>query len=187
MPSSASPRALRERCVTVSSPAGTQALAQSLGAHLRHVRVPLLLALQGDLGAGKTHFVRGLARGLGLATGTAVPSPTFTIAQRFDLPDGRVLEHIDAYRLGGVSELEAAGLDELCGSGRVTCVEWAGRVAEALPADRLEIELTPCPSPDDAAAPDLPPQGRHIRLRALGAQSAAVLDTWRLPAGTEEA
>lgn len=176
------------------SPGATLALAESLGRALRAGAARgVVLALEGDLGAGKTLFVRGLARGLGLNPRVAVPSPTFTIAQSFHLPDGVELQHVDAYRLSGETELEAAGLEDICGSGRVTCVEWAGRVARALPEDRIEVELSPCVTDGPRTALDGtgsldggtslggPGESREVCLRALGPMSAALLAAWTVP------
>ncbi|MDA1195571.1 MAG: tRNA (adenosine(37)-N6)-threonylcarbamoyltransferase complex ATPase subunit type 1 TsaE [Planctomycetota bacterium] len=101
-----------------------------------------VIDLRGELGAGKTVFVRGLGRALGVAATVPMPSPTFTIARAYALPGPllRELHHLDAYRLGGPDELEAAGFEEMCGEGRITCVEWGGRVEAGLPEDRLLIE-----------------------------------------------
>jgi len=171
------------------SPAATLALAESLGrALLVGAGRGVVLALEGDLGAGKTLFVRGLARGLGLDPRVAVPSPTFTIAQSFHLPGGVELQHVDAYRLSGETELEAAGLEDICGSGRVTCVEWAGRVARSLPEDRIEVELSPCVTDGPSTALNGgtawagPGESRDVCLRALGPRSAALLRSWTVPA-----
>jgi tRNA threonylcarbamoyladenosine biosynthesis protein TsaE len=103
-----------------------------------------LLALHGDLGAGKTCFVRGLSRGLGIKTG-AVSSPTFVIMHEYVAEQGaspHVLVHIDAYRLGGGAELESVGWDEFVGrADTVVALEWPERVHEALPIDRLDVTL----------------------------------------------
>ncbi len=183
------PQALVTLRLRTHSPAATLALAESLGRVLRRGAARgVVLALEGDLGAGKTLFVRGLARGLGLDARVAVPSPTFVIAQCFGLPGGVELHHVDAYRLSGEVELEAAGLEDICGSGRVTCVEWAGRVARALPEDRIEVELSPCatdgprPSPDARTSLGAPGEDRDLCLRGLGPQSAALLAGWSVPA-----
>ncbi len=102
------------------------------------------IALCGDLGAGKTCFVRGLARGLRLDA-RAVSSPTFVIMHEYEsaAPDGRpALIHIDAYRLGGAAELEGIGWEEVLERrDAVIALEWPQRVGEALPADRIDVSL----------------------------------------------
>ncbi len=138
----------------------------------------LLLALEGDLGAGKTVFVRGLGRALGVDPAEPIVSPTFTIARDYRLPGPHLVElhHLDAYRLGGPDDLEAAGFEEMCGSGRLTCVEWSENVVDALPEDRLELEIT-LASESRAAVPDgaAPEVARILSLRATGTVAARVL------------
>jgi tRNA threonylcarbamoyladenosine biosynthesis protein TsaE len=102
----------------------TSAAGEHLGRRLGAGDVVLLY---GDLGAGKTAFVRGLARGLG-ASPDAVSSPTFTLVQEYS---GRVtLYHVDLYRLQPV-EVGDLGLDELIESDAIVAVEWAERWADA--------------------------------------------------------
>lgn len=98
------------------------------------------LALTGDLGAGKTCLVRGLAEGLG-CNPSQVHSPTFTVMHRYpgSLAD---LVHVDAYRVGGPEELRDAGLDPEALGQAVLAVEWPGRISGALPARSLEITLS---------------------------------------------
>lgn len=100
----------------------------------------LVIALRGPLGAGKTLFVKGLAEGLGVAP-ERVSSPTFVIASEYPLADGRVLVHVDLYRVATLGELESAGLRDWLAPANVVAVEWADRLPEALPADRLEVAL----------------------------------------------
>jgi tRNA threonylcarbamoyl adenosine modification protein YjeE len=139
----------------------------------------LLIALEGDLGAGKTVFVRGLGRALGVDAREPIVSPTFTIARDYGFPGPllRELHHLDAYRLGGAEDLEAAGFEEMCGAGRLTCVEWSENVVDALPEDRLELEITLAPvgrvSVPEGDAPEV---ARSLRLRARGPRSARVLE-----------
>ncbi|HUU43647.1 MAG TPA: tRNA (adenosine(37)-N6)-threonylcarbamoyltransferase complex ATPase subunit type 1 TsaE [Planctomycetota bacterium] len=96
-----------------------------------------VVALTGPLGAGKTMLTKGIALGLGLADVRAVRSPTFVLVSEYE---ARVrLYHVDAYRLSGADELEALGSDEFMFSGGVTVIEWADRVAEALPAQHLRV------------------------------------------------
>ncbi|AXF57396.1 tRNA (adenosine(37)-N6)-threonylcarbamoyltransferase complex ATPase subunit type 1 TsaE [Salicibibacter kimchii] len=93
-----------------------------------------LFALDGDLGAGKTHFSKGLAKGLGIKA--MVNSPTFTILKVYN---GRLpFYHIDAYRLDE-NEEEELGLDEYMDGGGVTVVEWAGNIQTQLPNRRVTI------------------------------------------------
>jgi len=97
------------------------------------------IALNGDLGAGKTHFVRGLVKGLG-ASGRAVSSPTYVLLNVYDTPRMKVY-HLDAYRVNGADDFDAIGFGELLDQGGVVVVEWASRVTDLLPADRIDITL----------------------------------------------
>jgi tRNA threonylcarbamoyladenosine biosynthesis protein TsaE len=99
------------------------------------------LALVGPLGAGKTAFVRGLARGLGVEDTRLVSSPTYVLVQEYP---GRVpLFHLDLYRMvEPEDELIDLGLEEMLAEG-VVAVEWADRAGDALPDNRLEIRLRP--------------------------------------------
>lgn len=97
-----------------------------------------LIALVGPLGAGKTQFTRGLAAGLG-ANPRLVASPTFVLVQEYA---ARIpLVHIDAYRINSLADLESIGFTPELLAQSVTVIEWADRIEEELPADRLEIEL----------------------------------------------
>ena len=112
----------------------TEALAERLG---RHLSAGAVVALIGDLGAGKTAFARGVACGLDVAD--PLTSPTFTLMQEYE---GRVpLYHFDAWMDGREALfLEGGGADYL-GGGGVALVEWADRVEGYLPAPRLEVRL----------------------------------------------
>lgn len=116
-----------------------------LAADLAHrLRGGEFIGLHGDLGAGKTCFVRGLAQGLGIDP-AVVSSPTFVIMHEYAAPPDlspRVLVHIDAYRLRGGDELEGIGWDELLDRrDAVIAMEWPERIGDALPHDRLDITL----------------------------------------------
>ena len=110
----------------------------ALGASLAGLVEPGdVLVLTGPLGAGKTRFVQGLADGLGVPG--RVTSPTFVLVRRHQ---GRLpLVHVDAYRLDSAAALMALDDDVLAGD-VVTCIEWGGNVADALPEDRLDIRFT---------------------------------------------
>lgn len=98
-----------------------------------------VIALEGDLGAGKTRLVRGVALGLGVPSG-AVRSPTFTLMHEYDRADQPPLIHIDAYRLRGPEDLESLGWEEAMGSG-ITVIEWSERIRDALPPGVLRVRL----------------------------------------------
>ena len=112
----------------------TYAVAAALGAQLNE---PLVIALVGEMGSGKTTFVRGLASGLGVAD--AVNSPTYALMQRYE---GRMrLDHYDAWMEGREREVMADGAHELLGLEGVSVIEWANQVAEFLPEGHLEVKL----------------------------------------------
>ncbi len=144
--------------------AAARALARAVGPE------GLLIALIGPLGAGKTVFAKGLAEGLGLDP-TVVASPTFVIASEYTAPDGRCLAHIDLYRVESVAELETAGFLDWLEPGVLVVVEWADRLPEALPADRLELRLS---RPDAETSAE----SRTLHAKALGAQAEAALARW---------
>ena len=108
------------------SPAGTEALGQALAQKLTPGAV---IAYRGDLGAGKTAFTRGLARGLGICE--AVTSPTYTIVNEY-LSGKMPLFHFDMYRLGSSDELFDIGWDDYLERGGVCAVEWSENVADAM-------------------------------------------------------
>jgi len=116
----------------------TRTLAAALGAVLLPGDT---LCLIGDLGAGKTTFTQGLALGLGLPPDEPVNSPTFTLVAEH--PGGRVpLYHFDVYRLPDSSALYDLAFDEYLSGDGVVVIEWADKITDALPADRLDIALT---------------------------------------------
>jgi len=120
-------------CVTKSVD-DTRALAVEVAGF---VRSGDLIVLAGDLGAGKTAFTQGLAKGLGVAD--AVTSPAFVLVRSYA---GRLaLTHIDVYRLDHLQEVFDLGIAEIVDSGGVTVVEWGDVVTPALPTDLLEIRL----------------------------------------------
>jgi tRNA threonylcarbamoyladenosine biosynthesis protein TsaE len=122
--------------IRTGSADATRALAAALATQLVAGDV---ISLVGDLGAGKTAFAQGVARGLGVEG--PVTSPTFTIVQEYQ---GRLpVAHVDVYRLDRVQDLYDLGFDELIDDGRVTIVEWGDLIAPALPADHLIVRIEP--------------------------------------------
>ena len=120
---------------------------EALGEALAGVLSPgAVVAFTGDLGAGTTAFVRGLARGLGFDG--PVTSPTFTIVNEYE--GGRLpLFHFDLYRLSSPEELFDIGWEDYLDRGGVCCVEWSENVAEALEPDAVLIDIRRGDRPED--------------------------------------
>lgn len=112
---------------------------EALGARLAVKLEPgAVIAFTGDLGAGKTAFTRGLARGLGIPD--RVTSPTFTIVNEYE--GGRLpLFHFDMYRLGSAGELFDIGWEDYLDRGGVCAVEWSENIAGALEGDALRVDI----------------------------------------------
>lgn len=128
---------LRSWATETSSPEETQLLAEQLGRLLQPGDV---IALVGELGSGKTLFSRGLARGLGVPETFYITSPTFAIVNEYP---GRIsFYHLDLYRVSGRAELAELGLEDILYGGGAVAIEWAERLGEELPAERLEVRLT---------------------------------------------
>lgn len=114
----------------------TQRLAAAFAERLRGGEC---VALEGDLGAGKTQFVRGLVRGLG-GNERTVSSPTFVLLNIYE--GGKLtVYHLDAYRVSGEEDLEAIGFSELLEQGGVVVVEWASRVEGVLPENVIRVGI----------------------------------------------
>lgn len=115
----------------------TERLGEALG---KVVKYGDLITLDGDLGAGKTAFTRGLARGMGLRS--RVTSPTFTIVNEYNDAQGVPrLFHFDTYRLSDAEDFYAAGLDEYFQRDGVCAIEWSSVIEEALPQERIRFEI----------------------------------------------
>lgn len=138
-----------------------RALGASLG---RLVEPGDAVALIGDLGAGKTVFVQGLAAGLGYDR--PVTSPTFTLIHVYE--GGRTtLFHADLYRLERAAELEDVGLDDVFRQEGVAVVEWADRFPGVMPGDHVEVRL------EIVSATE-----RKLTARGLGERSAVLVARW---------
>jgi len=113
----------RHRAIISRSAAQTRALGKKLG---RLVRGGEIVGLTGDLGSGKTCFVRGVAEGAGVGKEAWIRSPTFTLINEYD---GRVpVYHVDLYRIGGAQELEELNLREYLYGDGVSLIEWFERM-----------------------------------------------------------
>ncbi len=165
-----------ERDLLSHSPEATEELARRLGAVLEAGAV---VALSGELGTGKTRFVRGLALGLGAVE--RVSSPTYTLMHEY--PGRLTLYHFDAWMEGRERAFLEGGGAEWIGAGGVAVVEWAERVAAWLPEPRIEVLL-------EHRGPDR----RRLRLRvrpgpapeAAGGALERMLADLTLPGGVEE-
>lgn len=117
-----------------ASPEETQALGRRLSALLAAGDT---VCLWGELGAGKTCLVQGICQGLRVAQD--VVSPSFTLVNEYEgtLP----VAHLDFYRLKGGADLEQLGYDDLFDGKRIVVIEWPDRAAEALPRERLDVEM----------------------------------------------
>jgi tRNA threonylcarbamoyladenosine biosynthesis protein TsaE len=124
------------RTFATQSAAETGRLGEACG---RRLDRPLVLALIGPLGSGKTAFVQGLARGLDVPAGYAVTSPSYTLIHEY--PGRLPLAHIDLYRLSSEADLDGLGLAEVLDGEAVCAVEWAERLAPGAVPDRLEIRF----------------------------------------------
>jgi hypothetical protein len=141
--------------VALPDEAATYRLAVDIANSLRGGE---LVTLSGDLGAGKTTFVRALIRYLADDPDIEVPSPTFTLVQSYELPAFTVV-HADLFRLSGAAELGELGLDDLP-ENAVVLLEWPDRAGAWLPPDRLDVALT--------LAPKLKLEFRHARVTGYG-------------------
>ena len=111
-------------------------LGRSIGSRLRAGDV---VALVGELGAGKTQFIKGLATGAGVGKPTYVSSPSFTLINEYP---GRVpFYHIDLFRLKNQKEAEGLGLEDYLHGGGITAVEWADKIPSHLPKEMLSIHI----------------------------------------------
>ena len=154
--------------LTTASVEETRDLAAALATLARPGDV---IVLAGDLGAGKTAFVQGFGRGLGVEE--RITSPTFTLVHFYE---GRLpVHHLDVYRLEQLSEALDLGLAEMLDEGGVVLVEWGDAIARLLPHDHLEVRLTFGAGDDDRSL-EVEPVGPGWSLRAAALRS--VLSPW---------
>jgi tRNA threonylcarbamoyladenosine biosynthesis protein TsaE len=136
-----------------------------------------ILALWGELGAGKTLLARGIARGLGVPSHIPITSPTFTFINEYD---GRLhLYHLDLYRLSNPEELETLPWKEaVCGEG-VAVIEWPDRLGEELPDERWDVQMIVTDDESRTIVIEVHGEREEERLRALAGEldeSIKILD-----------
>ncbi len=144
------------------SPEQTRRLGMRLGGALTSGDI---ICLEGELGAGKTTLVQGLARGWG--SSDPVSSPTFILVNLYRRPDGARLFHLDAYRLSSAMEAEELDLDAMLLEGPLV-IEWADRVQEILPPERLWIRME-----------FVDEEQRQMQFTARGERFEELLETFR--------
>jgi tRNA threonylcarbamoyladenosine biosynthesis protein TsaE len=144
------------------SPEQTRRVGMRLGGLLRSGDV---ICLQGELGAGKTTLVQGVAQGWGSLD--SVTSPTFVLVNVYHRPDAAQLFHLDAYRLDSAAEAEDLDIDALLSAGPLV-IEWPERIEPVLPAERLWVTLA-----------YLAEEHREMRFTAQGAHYQGLLANLR--------
>jgi tRNA threonylcarbamoyladenosine biosynthesis protein TsaE len=125
------------RIFTTHSPEETVALGRTLAANLAP---PKVVVLRGDLGAGKTTFIKGITEGYGAASQEDVTSPTFTLVHEYRGQDV-IVYHIDLYRVDTGRELETLGIDDLISENSVLLIEWGEKFARFARERDVEIAL----------------------------------------------
>lgn len=144
--------------IHTSSSKETEAVGSALGTLLREGDI---VALSGELGAGKTTFTRGIAIGAG--TTDHVASPTFTLIRRYHGPV--TIFHADLYRLDEPAQLDDLGFEEILESDAIVVIEWADKAGPRLPPEYLWIELRFTEKEE----------GREISMRPMGARYSAMI------------
>lgn len=148
---------MQEQFLT-SSAEETEAIGEKIAEQQKNGKLPLFVALYGDLGVGKTAFVRGVARVL--CPGAAVRSPTFALVNEYkgDLP----IYHFDMYRITDEDELYSIGYDDYLTKKAVILVEWSENIPYALPDHHLKISI-------EKTSPERPDE-RLIKIEEKGGQ-----------------
>lgn len=131
-------------------------LGAAIGRELAAMPRGIVVALHGELGAGKSVLARAIAHGAGLDA--PMPSPTFNLVFRYTLPSGRTIAHLDLYRLNDPDDVWELGWEELSDGDEITLLEWPERAGELVPADRWDITLR------HGALPEL----RAVTIEAVG-------------------
>jgi tRNA threonylcarbamoyladenosine biosynthesis protein TsaE len=163
---------MSELVVRTAEHAATQAVGEALAAL---VEKGDLVLLSGEMGAGKTAFVQGLGRGLGVPG--RITSPTFTIAHQY-VGTKLAMHHLDVYRLEHLNEALDVGLAEMLDEGSLVVIEWGDAIAPVLPRDYLEVRLAFGAGDDDRELVFRPVGGRWLaRSRSLH----DVLSPWSGP------
>jgi tRNA threonylcarbamoyladenosine biosynthesis protein TsaE len=120
----------------------TQEIGEGLAGEIKSAKKAVVFGLKGDLGAGKTTFLQGFAKGLGIKE--KIISPTFVIMNRFDIKKGkfRNFYHLDCYRIEKAEEMENLGFEEIINNPKnIVCIEWPEKIKKILPDDLILIKF----------------------------------------------
>jgi tRNA threonylcarbamoyladenosine biosynthesis protein TsaE len=128
---------MKKVVIQARSTSETIQLGKQIGGHLQSGDV---VALAGELGTGKTHFIKGLAEGVGVGKSDYISSPSFTLINEYT--GGIPFYHIDLFRLKSEKEAEELGLEEYFQGGGITAIEWADKIPSLLPEEMLWIHIT---------------------------------------------
>jgi len=120
----------------------TQEIGEDMAKEVKEQKRAVVFGLKGDLGAGKTTFLQGFAKGLGIKE--KVISPTFVIMNRFDIKKGKFKNfyHLDCYRIERAKEMENLGFEEIISDPKnIVCIEWPEKIKKILPPDLISISF----------------------------------------------
>jgi tRNA threonylcarbamoyladenosine biosynthesis protein TsaE len=149
--------------LNVGSAEQMQVLGRAIGAAVDATEGTFIIALEGELGAGKTTLVGGILRSYGV-TGP-IRSPTYTLIEPYEIPS-RAIYHLDLYRLTDPDEVEPLGIRDLLTGSALLLVEWPSRAASSIPAADLWIDI---------AYPPVGTDGRQVRLTSRSLNGANVV------------
>ena len=135
-----------------------QQFGEKLGAQLRGGEV---FELIGDVGAGKTTFTRGLAKGLGVSE--QVQSPTFTISREYDGRDNLTLVHYDFYRLNEAGIMAQELAETVANRQNITVIEWSGVASDSLPRERVVLRILPVAEDENAREVQISGEGKFAK------------------------
>ncbi len=152
---------IKQREIQTNSPEETRTFGEKAGGILAPGTV---IALTGDLGSGKTCFVQGLARGLGVSDEYYITSPSYTLINAY--PARHPLYHADLYRLDGLADIEDIGLSDILHRDGIVAIEWADRVDPEVLADHIAM-----------AFEILDDESRRIRISAYGDDAGDFVNT----------
>lgn len=130
--------------ITTHSTAETEAVGCEIG---RSLKANDIIAMFGDLGAGKTAFTRGVASGMGINP-DSVSSPTFTLVNEYR-GEGLTLYHFDMYRINGWDDLYSTGYFDYLDNGSVMIIEWSENIESILPENAIRVDITKTDDPDE--------------------------------------